>query len=270
MSLIKDAGDALLADSLANDSARARGEYLPKPAALELVRYALNIGALELVPEGRKLKSGRISPYFFNSGLFKTGLSMDYLANAYAVAIDAPFGAEMDVIFGPAYKGIPLAVAIAMKWQSLSGHDVEFAFNRKEEKQHGDGGLVVGASLQGKKVLIVDDVITSGESKREAVEIIRAQGGTPIGCAVAFDRQEKGFDKETQTDKDLSAVQEFEQVFGIPLVAAATLSDLMYYLYRLVDEEQLDDLGQYRAGLMFHKLKEYRAQYGAAVPDAWP
>lgn len=182
------------------------------------VRYALRIGALELITEGRTLKNGRISPYFFNSGLFKTGRDLTELATAYTKNIYS--GPDMpDLLFGPAYKGIPLVCAIA----TTLGDDIEFAFNRKEAKDHGECGLIVGASLKGKKVLIVDDVITDGGTKRETVELVREHGGTPIKLVIAFDRQERG-------SRGFSAVQEFERYYGIPVEAAATLHDLISVL----------------------------------------
>ena len=219
--------------------------------AEQFVKYALEIGALELVPEGRKLKSGRISPYFFNSGLFNTGSSIDHLAHAYASALDAPFGKEVEVIFGPAYKGIPLSVAVAMKWATLSGFDVEYAFNRKEAKDHGEGGTIVGASLQGKMVLIADDVMTTGTSSGEAVETIKVNGGIPIGGVIAFDRQELG------KSGCYSAVQEFQKNYEIPVCAAATLTDLISVLEKTPAESGDDNVGE-----MLDKILAYKKEYG--------
>ncbi|MEK7143521.1 MAG: orotate phosphoribosyltransferase [Patescibacteria group bacterium] len=216
--------------------------------AKEFVRYALSIGALELVPEGRKLKSGRISPYFFNSGLFNTGDSITELIKAY-VSADT-FFVEAEVVFGPAYKGIPLATAMAMAMSIKYKTRVGYAFNRKEEKKHGDGGTIVGCPLAGKKVLIIDDVMTTGTSSGEAVEIIRANGGTPIGCVIAFDRQECG------KDGRLSAVQEFERNYGIPVRAAATLADLI---------DVVNNDGGYvsrEKAAILEKILAYRKQYG--------
>ncbi|MFZ2167485.1 MAG: orotate phosphoribosyltransferase [Minisyncoccia bacterium] len=211
--------------------------------AEQFVEYALKIGALELVPEGRKLKSGRISPYFFNSGLFNTGETISKLAEAYFAAMYNPF--LLDVIFGPAYKGIPLAVAVAQ----IIGGDVGYAFNRKEAKDHGEGGIIVGASIRGNNVVIVDDVMTTGTSSGEAVEIIRANGGTPIGCIIAFDRLERG--KET----DLSAVQEFQRNYGIPVRAAATLADLISVLEKSEKASDAVALGM---------ILKYRDEYGVS------
>lgn len=182
------------------------------------IHEALRIGAIELIPGGRALRSGRQSPYFFNSGLFNTGHSLKILAHAYASQIHQSFRPE--VIFGPAYKGIPLVASVAV----VLGNNTEYAFNRKEAKSHGEKGTIVGAPLAGKKVLILDDVITTGASSSEAVEVILREGGIPIGCVIAFDRQEKG------SESELSAVQEFEKKHGIPVRAVATLSDLVNYL----------------------------------------
>lgn len=208
------------------------------------VAYALGIGALELLPQGRTLKSGRISPYFFNSGLFNTGDTLSSLACAYTAAAS---GLEFGVVFGPAYKGIPIAAAVA---QAIGG-DIGYSFNRKEAKGHGEGGIIVGAPVTGKKVLIVDDVMTTGTSSGEAVEIVRANGGIPIAAVIAFDRQERG--KEVV----LSAVQEFEQSYGIPVRAAATLSNLIELLGRIPAESGDDEVGE-----MLEKILAYRKGYG--------
>ncbi len=215
-------------------------------AAKDFVQYALSIGAIELVPEGRGLKSGRISPYFFNSGLFNTGDSIGKLANAYVSAINS---IKVDVVFGPAYKGIPLVTAVSMSMWQKYGVNVGYAFNRKEIKNHGDGGIMVGYPLADKKVLIVDDVMTTGTSSSEAVEIIRANGGNPIGCVIAFDRQERG------KDGMFSAVQEFENNYDISVYPAATLMDLI--------EALRDDKGLVPKGEeTLVKILEYREQYG--------
>lgn len=209
--------------------------------AMDFLLYALQIGALELVPGGRQLKSGRISPYFFNSGLFYTGETISNLAKAYASAIK---GFQPDVIFGPAYKGIPLAVTVA---QAIGGN-IGYAFNRKEEKDHGEGGSIIGASLQEKKVLIVDDVMTTGTSSGEAIEIVRSAGGIPIGCVIAFDRQECG------KNGNESAVQEFEEIYKIPVRAAATLNDLIALM-------QLDPK-EPKFSIFLPKILDYKKLYG--------
>ncbi|WP_417564886.1 orotate phosphoribosyltransferase [Marinobacter sp.] len=166
------------------------------------------------------LKSGRTSPYFFNAGLFNTGDDLLQLSKAYAAAI-ARSGLDYDIIFGPAYKGIPLATVTAMAL-ATDGNSKPFAFNRKEKKDHGEGGNIVGAPLQG-KVLIVDDVITAGTAIRESIDIIRAAGAEPAGVLIALDRQEKG-------NGELSAIQEVEKEFGIPVVSIIRLEQVLDYL----------------------------------------
>jgi orotate phosphoribosyltransferase len=187
------------------------------------------------------IKSGRLSPYFFNSGLFNDGESLMKLGEFYAAAI-LKSGVEFDMLFGPAYKGIPLVstVSIALARQ---GRNVPYAFNRKEAKSHGEGGLIVGAPLKG-KVLIVDDVISAGTSVRESVDIIRAQDAIPCGVAIAIDRQERG-------QGELSAVQEVQRDNGIPVISIADLAGLIRYL---------DDAPE----LVSHKqaIQQYRSQYG--------
>jgi orotate phosphoribosyltransferase len=167
-----------------------------------------------------KTKAGRLSPYFFNAGLFNDGASLTRLADFYAQAILAA-GLPIDMLFGPAYKGIPLAAATAMALHAR-GCNLPFAFNRKEAKDHGEGGTLIGAPLAG-RVLIVDDVISAGTSVRESVDIIRANGATPAGVVIAIDRQERGTGV-------LSAVQEVEQTLSMPVVAVARLTDVIDYL----------------------------------------
>ncbi|GGE77123.1 orotate phosphoribosyltransferase [Streptosporangium jomthongense] len=166
------------------------------------------------------LKSGRISPYFFNAGLFNTGEDLLHLSQAYAAAIDRS-GVDYDIIFGPAYKGIPLATVTAMAL-AQKGNNKPFAFNRKEKKEHGEGGNIVGAPLQG-KVLIVDDVITAGTAIRESIDLIHASGAEPAGVLIALDRQERG-------NGELSAIQEVESEFGIPVVSIIRLEQVLDYL----------------------------------------
>ena len=167
------------------------------------------------------LKSGRISPYFFNAGGFDDGASLSELASCYADAI-IHAGLRFDMLFGPAYKGIPLAAATAIALNDRHGRNVPYAFNRKEAKDHGEGGLIVGAPLAG-KVLIIDDVISAGTSVRESIEIINAAGAEPAGIVIALDRQERG-------KGDLSAAQEVHQDYGIPCAAIAGLDDLIAFL----------------------------------------
>ncbi len=167
------------------------------------------------------LKSGRVSPYFFNAGLFDTGEKLSFLAKCYAAAI-ADSGIEFDLLFGPAYKGIPLATATAMALANRHGINKPYCFNRKETKSHGEGGSIVGAGLTG-NVLIVDDVITAGTAIREAAEIINDSGAIVSGIAVAMDRQEKG-------TGNLSAIQEIEQNYQIKVVSIISLRDIVDYL----------------------------------------
>jgi orotate phosphoribosyltransferase len=164
------------------------------------------------------LKSGRVSPYFFNSGLFNTGHKLARLGQFYARAI-ADSGIAFDMVYGPAYKGVPLACATAM---AIGDRDVPYAFNRKEVKKYGEGGIIIGHLLQG-KVLIVDDVITAGTSVRESVQIIKTGGATPVGVAIALDRQERG-------EGALSAVQEVETSLGLRVISIVALETLLDYL----------------------------------------
>jgi orotate phosphoribosyltransferase len=166
------------------------------------------------------LKSGRVSPYFFNAGMFSSGAALAQLCEFYAKAIDAA-GIEFDGLFGSAYKGIPLAAGVAI-CLARAGRDVPFSYNRKEAKDHGEGGVIVGAPLAG-RVLIIDDVISAGTSVRESVSIIRACGAEPRAVAIALDRMERGLG-------ELSAVQEVERTYGIPVICVATLEDLVTYL----------------------------------------
>lgn len=186
-------------------------------------------------------KAGRQSPYFFNAGLFNDGASTLALARFYAEAIIAS-KVEFDMLFGPAYKGIILAAATAMMLAEKS-INVPFAYNRKEAKDHGEGGVLVGAPLKG-RVLIIDDVISAGTSVRESVQLIRAEGATPAAVAIALDRMEKG-------SGELSAVQEVEQQYGLPVVAIANLRDLLAML------ENHADLAAY-----LQPVRAYRERYG--------
>jgi orotate phosphoribosyltransferase len=167
-----------------------------------------------------KTKAGRLSPYFFNAGLFNDGEALDQLSRFYAKAILAS-GLQFDMLFGPAYKGIPLVAAISIAL-AQQDRNFPFAFNRKEAKDHGEGGSLVGAPLSG-RVVIVDDVISAGTSVRESVELIRAAGATPAGVVIALDRMERG-------QGALSAVQEVARDYAMPVVAVASLNDLMAYL----------------------------------------
>ena len=188
-------------------------------------------------------KAGRLSPYFFNAGLFNDGNSLGRLAGFYAKAVAAN-GITFDMLFGPAYKGIPLVAAIAVAL-AQSGSNFPFAYNRKEAKDHGEGGSIVGAPLSG-RVLIVDDVISAGTSVRESVELIRAAGATPAGVLIALDRQERGLG-------ELSAVQEVQRDYGIPVIAVAGLGDLMSFL------EHHAEFATYRTA-----VARYRTEFGVA------
>lgn len=188
------------------------------------------------------LKSGRTSPYFFNLGLFNTGTALSTVGASFAqVIINA--GVEFDVIFGPAYKGIPLAAVTAAKISELGGEKYatkEYAFNRKEAKDHGEGGNIVGASLKGKKVLIIDDVITAGTAIKEAFSIIDANGATVSAVVIALDRQ------ETTVDSPKSAVQVVSQTYNVPVLNIFNLNDVIQYTDGLLTEEEKKKIEQYR------------------------
>jgi orotate phosphoribosyltransferase len=210
----------------------------------EFLELALKLGVLRF---GRfTLKSGRESPYFFNAGLFDTGRAIAGLGRAYAAALG---GSTLgyDMLFGPAYKGIPLVTATAAALAEHHGRDVPYCFNRKEAKDHGEGGRIVGRALAG-RVLIVDDVITAGTAIRESIELIRAAGATPAGVLLALDREERG------RDSDRSAVQEVRDSFGLPVVSILTLTDLIAGVEAGVDGVAAAALADLRA---------YRAEYGA-------
>jgi orotate phosphoribosyltransferase len=188
------------------------------------------------------LKSGRDSPYFFNAGLFNTGSAIGAVGRAYAAAVMAS-DLKFDMLFGPAYKGIPLATITAAALAEHGGRNLPFAFNRKEAKDHGEGGNVVGGPLNG-EVLIVDDVITAGTAVRESIDIIRAAGARPAGVLLALDRQERA------PQSRLSAVQEVRDHYGIPVIAVVNLADLMHHISLL---GRRDDL---------LRMQAYREQYG--------
>ncbi len=188
-----------------------------------------------------KTKAGRLSPYFFNAGLFNDGDSLMKLGEFYAAAI-LNSGVKFDMLFGPAYKGITLAASISIAL-ARQGHNLPYAYNRKEAKDHGEGGTIVGAPLQG-SVLIVDDVISAGTSVRESVEMIKAAGAIPAGVAIAIDRQERGLG-------ELSAVQEVERDNQMPVIKIASLADLITYL------NDAPELASYKAA-----VEQYRETYG--------
>jgi len=219
----------------------------------QFIEFALQAGVLKF--GDFKMKSGRRSPYFFNSGLFSRGSTLGRLSRFYAQALLAARAAgrvDFDMLFGPAYKGITLAAGTAMALADF-GVDVPFAFNRKEAKDHGEGGLIVGSPLTG-RVLIVDDVITDGAAKRESVELIRAHGATPCGVLIALDRRERtGADDALSS---LSAVAAFEQSFGIPVITVAGLDDLMAFIE--TDAPAAVALKPHRQA-----MHDYRRRYGA-------
>ena len=190
-----------------------------------------------------KTKAGRMSPYFFNAGLFNDGLSLKKLGEFYANAIAAS-GLAFDGLFGPAYKGIPLAASVAIA-MAAAGRNVPFSYNRKEAKDHGEGGTIVGARLTG-RVLIVDDVISAGTSVRESVQLIRAAGAEPCGVAIALDRMERGLGQ-------LSAVQEVSRDYGIPVISIVDLNDLAAHLAGKPEwEATLSAIRSYRAAYGVH------------------
>jgi orotate phosphoribosyltransferase len=191
------------------------------------------------------LKSGRVSPYFFNAGLFNDGAALAALGRAYATSL-TDSGLAFDMLFGPAYKGIALATTVATALADRHDRNVPLAFNRKEAKSHGEGGMLIGAPLRG-RVLIVDDVITAGTAVREAITLIRAQGAEPAGVLIALDRQERG-------QGDRSAVEEVKDEFGIPVVAIAGLHELLQFA------SEHSELIQHRGALL-----DYRNRHGVAA-----
>ena len=208
----------------------------------EFIAFCIDCGVLRF---GRfKTKAGRMSPYFFDAGLFNDGAMLGQLGQFYAKAIlaaDQPF----DMLFGPAYKGIALAASVAIAL-AQAGRNVPYSFNRKEAKDHGEGGRTIGAPLAG-RVLIVDDVISAGTSVRESVELIRASGAAPCAVAIALDRLERGTDR-------LSAVQEVRESFDVPVIAIADLDDLVRFLGAQAD-----------MGQQLIEIEHYRQLYGATA-----
>lgn len=192
------------------------------------------------------LKSGRTSPYFFNAGKFQTGTALADLGRYYAAAITAA-GVPFDIVFGPAYKGIPLAATTAIALADHHQRDLPYCYNRKEAKDHGEGGTLVGAPLQG-KVLIVDDVITAGTAVREVMQIIDAAGAQAAAVLIGLNRQERG-------QGQLSAIQEVEQNFGVPVVSIINLNHIIDYLENQSGQQDMVD-----------NIKRYRATYGVEAP----
>ena len=206
----------------------------------QFIEYALECGVLKF--GSFQLKSGRSSPYFFNTGLFNTGAKLDKLGHFYAQAL-IKSALEVDILYGPAYKGIPLVSATSIAYARLQGVDMPFAFNRKEAKDHGEGGVLVGSPLQG-NVVIIDDVITAGTSVRESVEIITQVNAMPSGVLIALDREEKGQNTH-------SATREVEQRFNIPVISIICLANII---------EFLEMIGNNNEQLII--IKNYQKQYG--------
>ncbi len=228
--MVEQVGSASGSDSLAQD----------------FVQFSVDSGVLRFGEF--KTKAGRMSPYFFNAGLFDDGAKLGRLAQFYAQRLLAS-GIGFDMIFGPAYKGIPLAAAVAIELARM-GRNVPYAYNRKEAKDHGEGGTLVGAPVKG-RVLIVDDVMSAGTAARESIAIIRAAGATPHAVAIALDRQEKA--TENGVDVDHSAVQYVRNQLGLEVCAIARLADLLHYLAL----HQGDTLGVHHA-----RVLAYRERYG--------
>ena len=202
----------------------------------DFINYSLNCGVLKFGEF--LLKSGRTSPYFFNTGLFNTGARLGKLGEFYAQTL-LQSGIQADILYGPAYKGIPLVSATTIAYARLTGNDMPFAFNRKEAKDHGEGGLLVGAPLQG-NVVIVDDVITAGTSVRESVAVIKEAQATPVGVLCALDRQEKG-------QNDISAIEEVTKNFSIPVVTIISLTTIIDFLTENGAHEELDAIDRYQS-----------------------
>lgn len=221
---------------LADSNEMIMHDYQREFLTLALRYNALHFGEFTL-------KSGRISPYFFNAGLLNSGAALAALGRAYAAAAQTS-GISFDMVFGPAYKGIALASATAIAFADGYGRDLPYAFNRKEAKEHGEGGVVIGAPLVG-RVLIVDDVITAGTAIRQSLDLIRSHGATPAGVLIALDRQERG-------KGPLSAAREVEAEFGIPVIAIARLDEL------LALAAERPDLADQRA-----RLDAYRREYAS-------
>jgi len=221
-------------------SLRRIREFFMQAYQREFIRFAIERGVLRFGEF--KLKSGRTSPYFFNAGLFNSGSALARLGDFYAAAV-MDSGLDFDVVFGPAYKGIPLAATTAIALAQQHGRDLPWCFNRKEAKDHGEGGTLVGAPLTG-RVLIVDDVITAGTAIREVMQIIRAQEAQAAGVLIALNRQERG-------QGQLSAIQEVERDYGMPVVSIVSLEQVLDYLSQ--DEQLRQHLPAVEA---------YRDQYG--------
>lgn len=219
----------------------------------EFIEFALNTQVLRFGEF--KTKAGRLSPYFFNLGLFNTGKTLGKLAEFYAQTLltaRREGKIEFDMIFGPAYKGIPLAAAVAVKLAEM-GCDIPYAFNRKEAKDHGEGGMIIGSSLKG-KVIVIDDVISAGTSVRESVKLIQAAGAQASGVVIALDRMEKGGNAEQMTE--VSAVQDVINTFHMPVISIINLKDLLAFMDE--DTPMAQQARAYREA-----VQAYRDRYGA-------
>ncbi len=214
-----------------------------KPYQQAFLEFALQQGVLRFGEY--TLKSGRLSPYFFNAGLFQTGAALSRLGQFYAQAI-VESGIRFDMLFGPAYKGIPLAASVAIALYEQHGLDYPYAFNRKEAKDHGEGGTIVGSALKG-RVLVIDDVMTAGTAIREAAIIVSEQGASLAGVAISLDRQERG-------QGVLSAVQEVEKNFGVPVISIVGLKNVIQHVQEQIAEPQL-----------LAAIQSYRQQYGVEI-----
>lgn len=235
----RKARDAVPWHTLCPTALIAMHDYQRDFIELTLQRDVLRFGEFTL-------KSGRVSPYFFNMGRIDSGAALARLGRAYAAAV-VNSGLEADMLFGPAYKGIALAAATAIALADQQGRDLPWAYNRKEAKDHGEGGVLVGAPLSG-RVLIVDDVMTAGTAVRESLALIRAQGATPAGVLIALDRQERG-------QGELSAAQEVQRDYGIPVVAITSFGDVLAYA------GERPDLAAEHA-----RMLAYRERYGVRAP----
>lgn len=222
----------------------------------DFIRFAIDYGVLRF--GDFTLKSGRKSPFFFNAGLFQDGRALAELGRFYASAINDYFSHSnglshsVDLLFGPAYKGIPLVSSAALSLYTQYQVNLPYAFNRKEAKDHGEGGSIVGASLDGRRIVVVDDVITAGTAIRESIDLIgRAKDARLVGVVVALDRQEKG------KESSLSAIQEIQHQYDVPVICIVSLTDIITYL-----EQNESTSKEYVSHLV--NIKRYRAEYGAA------
>lgn len=218
----------------------------------EFIKFILNSGALKF---GKfKLKSGRISPYFFDAGMFNDGEAFYKIAMCYSDTINENFNGEYDILFGPAYKGISLVTAASIGLKIKHNQNLPVSFNRKEVKDHGEGGLIIGTPLEGKRILLVDDVITAGTTVRDSMEIISNAKATLVGIVIALNRQEKGLRSE------LSAIEEVQKEFGIKVASIITLDHLIEFLQE--EKNTIPDAAKHLSNIL-----DYKAVYGSAQPE---